>query len=95
MSPRRPGPWSAVCSGTDILHAMFNFAEEPPLRGHDGEHDGQSRQTAPEGHYRDDAGDHPERGDNPNRGGDRVVADMVPADRDVPHVYLAGSCITH
>jgi hypothetical protein len=36
---------------------MFNFAEKPPLRGHDGERDRQSRKTAPEGDYRDDAGD--------------------------------------
>ena len=36
-------------------------------------------------------GGHPERGDDPERGGDRAVADMVPADRDVPQVSLAGS----
>ena len=68
---------------------MLNSGQDPPLRGHDCKRDGQSRQTAPKGRHRDDAGDHPERDDDPDCGGDRVVAGIVPADRDVPHVCLA------
>jgi len=73
------------------LQAILNFGYEPPLRGHDRERNGQSRQTAPDTDHRDDAGDGPERADDPDRGGDYVVGAVVSADRGVPHVCLAGN----
>jgi len=74
-----------------VLDPALNLGYEPPLRGHDRERDGQARQPAIEGDHRDDAGNDPERGDNPDRDGDCVVGVVASGDDGVPHVRVAAS----